>query len=160
MHPKMSPKMDPKMVQNEPQERSLSETPPGGAQKPQTLSKPTKTPPGNLWGKKDGKRKVQGCHLPDIYLVLNECLKKDHHSLVYPFFETFSRMVTIIYTLSFKQNSFHFSMASEVCLSIRVMAKYMINCAQTGHTTNNIHKRMLTNQTRPMYKYAGRNASN
>ena len=85
----MSLKMTPKIDQNEPRERTASETPPGGAQKPQTLSKPTKTPPGNLWGKKDGKRKVQGCHLPDIYLVLNECLKKDHHSLVYPFLKLF-----------------------------------------------------------------------
>ena len=68
----MSLKMTPKIDQNEPRERTASETPPGGAQKPQ-----------NLWGKKDGKRKVQGCHLPDIYFVLNECLKKDHHSLVY-----------------------------------------------------------------------------
>ena len=150
----MSLKMTPKIDQNEPRERTASETPPGGAQKPQNLLKPTKTPPGNLWGKKDGKRKVQGCHLPDIHLVLNECLKKDHHSLVYPFFETFSRMVTIIYTLSFKQNAFHFSMASEVCLSIRVMANYMINGAQSGYTTNSIHKRILSNQTRTMYYYA------
>ena len=67
----MSLKMTPKIDQNEPRERTASETPPGGAQKPQTLLKPTKTPPGNLWGKKDGKRKVQGCHLPDIYFVLN-----------------------------------------------------------------------------------------
>ena len=67
----MSLKMTPKINQNEPRERTASETPPGGAQKPQNLLKPTKTPPGNLWGKKDGKRKVQGCHVPDIYFGLS-----------------------------------------------------------------------------------------
>ena len=46
MHPKMSPKMDPKIIQNGPQERSLSESTPGGPREAQNLTKQTKTTPG------------------------------------------------------------------------------------------------------------------
>ena len=56
--PKMSLKMTPKSDQNEPRDRPVSETPPGGAQKPQNLLKPTKTPPGKSTSK-DGKRRLQ-----------------------------------------------------------------------------------------------------
>ena len=54
----MSLKRTPKIDQNEPRERTASETPPGGAQKPQNLLKPTKTPPGESTSK-DGKRCLQ-----------------------------------------------------------------------------------------------------
>ena len=62
MHPKMSPKMDPKMVQNGPQERSLSETPPGGPREAQNLIKQTKTTPGKPVGQEG--RKAQDSGLP------------------------------------------------------------------------------------------------
>ena len=58
----MSLKMTPKIDQNEPRERTASETPPGGAQKPQNLLKPTKTPPGEPVGQEG--RKAQSAGLP------------------------------------------------------------------------------------------------
>ena len=58
----MSLKMTPKIVQNEPRERTASETPPGGTQKPQNLIKPTKTPPGEPVGQEG--RKAQSAGLP------------------------------------------------------------------------------------------------
>ena len=54
----MGLKMTPKIDQNEPRERTASETPPGGAQKPQNLIKQTKTPPGEPVGQEG--RKAQG----------------------------------------------------------------------------------------------------
>ena len=42
----MSLKMTPKIVQNEPPERTLPQTPPGGAPEPQNLIKQTKNTPG------------------------------------------------------------------------------------------------------------------
>ena len=55
MTPKMTPKRPPKAC-----ELIFTARP---APEAVLLVKPTKTPPRNLWGKKDGKRKVQGCHL-------------------------------------------------------------------------------------------------
>ena len=66
--PKWTPKWAPNGPRNRPQNgpkldlclRPLPETP-GGAKPYKTNEKP---PRRNLWGKKDGKRRVQGCHLP------------------------------------------------------------------------------------------------
>ena len=64
--PKMDPKWTPKSSQNDPKLdlclRPVREGP-GGAKPYKTNEKP----PRNLWGKKDGKRRAQGCHVASTF---------------------------------------------------------------------------------------------
>ena len=64
----MSLKMTPKIVQNEPPERTLPETPPGGAREPQNLIKQTKNTSGKPVGQEG--RKAQSAGLPFTWDVI------------------------------------------------------------------------------------------